>query len=285
MSPRASVFGLVFAIAACSSFQDAPPSATDGGATLDGGDDAALSRGCAGHADDLAHFCDDFDEGTAVDFRWTSETSDPETTLSTSPTAYSGNSALRVAFSDLAAAGAGAFLHRKRDSSLSLVDKSRFKLTYMFKVVDAPFPLTQGYVSTTVVQFDATTCSGNNFRQIELTFFETGALRLTMKGFQEGCDGSNNAIFEQITMPREIAYFKDDFRRVSFEIKRGACMGTTGAASIVGEVDGITTSCKTLMVDPFANAKEFGLSVGAYVGNAGMPKTTFLYDDVMFDVD
>jgi hypothetical protein len=285
MRPRAFLFGLTLVVG-CASFQDAPSSASDdAGSTLDAGGDAGPPRGCAGHADDLAHFCDDFEEGD-IGFRWTGKILDPGTTITASPTAYSGTNALRVGFTGAPPADASVFLRRERDPSLSLVDKSRIKLTYVFKVVDAPFPqATPDYVTTTVIQFDPTTCTGKFLRQVELTFGENADLRLTLKGFQDGCDGSNNASYEQITMPHGMAYFKDDFRTISLEIKRGACAGTTGAASIVGEIDGIPTPCKTLVVDPFANANDFGLRIGAYVGSTGTTTTTFLYDDVAFDID
>ena len=107
-----------------------------------------------------------------------------------------------------------------------------------------------------------------------------------MKGLVTGvCDGQNKADFKAINGPFGMAYFKDDFHRVTLDVSRKACPSTTGPASVKAIVDGVQSDCQTTAVDPFTKATtRLDVNVGMSTGQAS-PPARYIIDDVTIDAE
>jgi hypothetical protein len=297
------VSAVLAGLAACSSFDAAEGGRTeaDGGAVdaglavADAGPTGATPDGeagtCSARPDtDPAHFCDDFDRGGRVDLRWSMIRTNGAGTIGES----TGASAPR-AFQAVLAGGsppANAQLVRTRPAELDVATKKRLTLSFALRLDAVPYGMAtgSGYTHLAVVAFDTPPCAtsgGLKQREIELTFFANQDLRLAAKGLLGTCtDGGPGDDF--FTLP---APFRADqlgtgaYHRVVIDLQRASCTGEPGA-SLRMTIDGVSSECRTLGVDPFDLAQALEVSIGAFAGgSAAINDTKISYDDVAIDLD
>lgn len=266
---------------------DAGDGAEPADADVDSGSlvDVVAERGCGNRPIEPAHFCDDFDVGGDVGFRWSQRLISDGGAVTETDAAFSAPRALVAGFPNGAAPQTTARLLRKRDPALSLADKQRILVSFALRARGvSSFPLPpNGHLGAMSLVFDPTVCGGAT-RSFSLNFVLSGELRLDIKGFGgAACPDAATGHFDYVTAPFDIAGFEGSFRTVTVEILRQGCPGATGAASVSVSVDGVGAPCKTLVEDPFALAGRLDLIIGAFAG-VDVGETELVFDDVKLDV-
>ena len=183
-----------------------------------------------------------------------------------------------------------AFLRSNRGTLVDVSAKSHLAVSFSMRVDSAPFPIAGGggFMHVALVELDEPSCNSTpsgTQRQIEVSLFPSGSVGAALKGVRDLCP-NDAGDFTSLSSPAKPVDFAKKFRRITLDVSRRPCSGSSAEAAVRFAVEGFSeVGCQSLgKGDPFAHGMALTVQLGLFASGT-WGDTAIAYDDVSVDFD